>query len=126
MLNRIAASITLFGIISLTVPNIAVGSSNERYCQNIAEQKLQETDFGSKTANFARPIIVPVALPTVMDIIKRSNRGELNSFEDRQSEIRYQLEQKDSLGVVRDFDAVSYQAAYIIEPLLEDECRGVS
>lgn len=105
-----------------------MASSNEQFCQNVARQKLENTPFGSDAADnrLIKPFIVAVAHPTVMDIIKRSNRGELNSFEDRQNEIRYQLEQKDFMGVVQDFDEVSYQAAQIIEPLLKDECRGVT
>ena len=127
MFARIAILIALFGIVSLTYSNFAKASSNEQICKDVIKQELEQTDFGSKAANtpLVRKTIVSVAHKDVMNIIKLSNQGELNSFADRQNEIKEQLKQKKVFSFVEDFDEVSYQAADKIEPLLENECRGL-
>ena len=127
MFDRIAILTALFGIISLTYPNLAKASSNEQICKDFIKQELEQTDFGSKAANtpLVRKTIVSVAHKDVMNIIKLSNQGEFNSFEDRQNEIKEQLKRKKVFSFVEDFDEVSYQAADKIEPLLENECRGL-
>ena len=127
MFARIAILIALFGIVSLTYSNFAKASSNEQICKDVIKQELEQTDFGSKAANtpLIKKAIVLAAKKDVMNIIKLSNRGELNSFADRQNEIKKRLKRKKVFNFVEDFDEVSYQAADKIEPLLENECRGV-
>lgn len=127
MFDRIAISITLSGAIVLSYSNIAKAYSNEQFCENVIMQKLAKADLGSEAANtpLIKKTIVSVAKKDVVNIIKLSNQGELNSFEDRQNEIKERLKRKKVFHFVEDFDEVSYQAAAKIEPLLENECRGV-
>ena len=126
-LDRIAILIALFGIVGLTYPDIAAPASNDRICKNAIKQELEQANYGSEAANkpLIKKTIVLVAQKDVIDIVKLSNRGELNSFEDRQNEIKERLKQKKVFSFVEDFDEVSSQAADKIEPLLENECREV-
>ena len=123
MFGRVAILLTLFSTFNGTYQNIAVASSDEQTCKNAARQKLQETDFGSDTANKTKPVIVPLALPRIMNIIKSSNRGELNSSDDRFKAIKQELEAKNIKWIVRNPDRVSREAVTQIESLLESECQ---
>lgn len=123
--NRVIVSVAFLSIFSATNQNIAEASSNEQVCRDTTKQKLQEADLGSDTANKAKPVIIPFALPRAMDIIKRSNRGELNSSEDRIQAVQQELSAKQIKWLVEDSEAVSREAVAQLEPLLESECKRV-
>jgi len=125
--NRVAISVACFSIFSATGQNIAMADafSNEQMCRDSVRQKLQEANFGSDAANKSKPVIIPFTLPRAMDIIKRSNRGELDSSEARIQAVKQELSAKRIKWLVSDSDAVSREAVAQIEPLLKSECQQV-
>ena len=85
--NHITISLAFFGIIGSTSLNIAVAASNEQVCKNAVSRELNNADFGSRAANAVRPMITKIATPQIIDIIRRSNRGELTSYRHRRNHI---------------------------------------
>ena len=69
--NRIAIVIALFRISGLTFLNFVLAKPNQQACENVVEQKLKEVGVSWGIGLFAKL--------QVLDIIKLSTQGKLNS-----------------------------------------------
>lgn len=127
--KHVAISIALFGIIGSSFPGFVVASSSEEMCKNAVKQKLTKADFGSQTANIAKPIIIRVAQPELMKVIKDVNQGNI-SEKDMPDRIKDDISNH-SFFVNNPFqipinqEKVSAEVSKEIKPLLKKECKGV-
>ncbi|KST69925.1 hypothetical protein [Mastigocoleus testarum] len=129
--NHIAISIVIFGVaIGGSLPKYAVAASSEQVCRNAIKQKLKETDFGSRGANIAKPIIIRIAEPELIKTIKDVNQGNI-SQEDIPDRIQTDISNhsffvNNPFNIPINKEKVSAKVAGEIKPLLKKECKGVS
>ena len=128
--NSISISVLLFGVIGSSFPNFVVASSSEEMCKNAVKRKLTKADFGSQTANIAKPIIIRVAQPELMEVIKDVNQGNI-SEKDMPDRIKDDISNhsfftNNPFQIPINQEKVSVEVTKQIKPLLKKECKGVS